>query len=177
MGIDHEREFTAYVAARQEALRRAAYLLCRDFHHADDLVQTAITKLFVAWRRARQVDSLDAYAHTVLVRVFLDEQRRGWWKVRLGDRAPERPVSDVDTETRLTVQQALGRLAPRQRAVLVLRFYQDLSVEQTADALGCSTGTVKSQSHRALASLRAALGDPELALFKEMTVAPIAGRK
>lgn len=176
MGRDHEQEFTAYVTARQHALRRAAYLLCRDFHHADDLVQVTITKLFVAWRKARTADSIDAYAHTVLVRAFLDEQRRGWWKVRLHGEAPEEAATAVDTATRLTVQQALASLAPRQRAVLVLRFYQDLDVEQTAAALKCSAGTVKSQTHRALATLRALLGDPDLRMAGELNVGPATGR-
>jgi RNA polymerase sigma-70 factor (sigma-E family) len=155
---DHEREFAEYVAGRQEALRRAAYLLCRDVDRVDDLVQTAITKLFISWRRARSADSIDAYAHTVLVRVFLDEQRRGWWRVRLDERLPERAAPEIDTTTRLTLEQALAALTPRQRAVVMLRFYQDLTVDQAADALGCTAGTVKSQTHRALGVLRAVLG-------------------
>ena len=142
---NHEKEFAEYVSVRQQALRRAAYLLCRDVDRVDDLVQTAITKLFVAWRRARKADSIDAYAHTVLVRVFLDEHRRGWWKVRLDDRSPEWAAPEIDTDTRLTIEQALDSLAPRQRAVLILRFYQDLNIDQTAAALGCSAGTVKNR--------------------------------
>jgi RNA polymerase sigma-70 factor (sigma-E family) len=173
---DHEREFTAYVAGRQEALRRSAYLLCRDFHRADDLVQATITKLFVAWRKVRRADSVDAYAHTVLVRTFLDEQRRGWWRVRLHGRPPEQAAAVVDDSTRLTIQDALTRLAPRQRAVLVLRFYQDLSVEQTATALGCSAGTVKSQTHRALTALRGLLGDRDLHVLAEHTLPPAVVR-
>ena len=160
---EHEREFTESVAARQDALRRSARLLCRDGHAADDLVQVAVTRLFLAWERARQADSLDAYAHTVLVRAFLDERRRGWWRVRLLDRPPERPGWSADLDGGLDVRAALAALTPRQRAVLVLRYYQDVSIEQAAAALGCSTGTVKSQTSRALAALRTALGEPRRA--------------
>lgn len=176
MANDHEQEFTAYVTARQEALRRSAYLLCRDFDQADDLVQATVTKLFVGWRTVRDADNIDAYAHTVLVRAFLDEHRRGWWRVRLPGRSPERATPVVDTATRLTVRDALGRLAPRQRAVLLLRFYRDLDVEQTAAALGCSAGTVKSQTHRALAALRALLGDPDAPTLTEPAGSPATGR-
>lgn len=156
---DDERDFLAYVSNRQEALRRTAYLLCRDAHHADDLVQTTLTKLFLKWRRVRGTDNPDAYAHTVLVRVFLDEQRRGWWRVLLPGRLPEVPLPDgaAGADTRLLVRQALSRLTPSQRAVLVLRFYHDLPVEQAAEAMGCSAGTVKSQTSRALTALRRVL--------------------
>jgi RNA polymerase sigma-70 factor (sigma-E family) len=171
---DDERDFLAYARSRQEALRRSAYLLCRDAHQADDLVQTTLTRLFLRWRRIRGADNPDAYAHTVLVRVFLDEQRRGWWRVLLPGRLPDQPLPDAaaHSDTRLLVRQALHRLTPRQRAVLVLRFYQDLPVEQAAEALGCTTGTVKSQTNRALAALRRALEAAGVAgapLLEELT--------
>lgn len=152
-----ERRFRDYVRERQTALRRTAYLLCGDWYQADDLVQTALTKLFLHWRRASKADNLDAYAHTVLVRVFIDERRRGWWRVRLGGRLPDRQDSSDDPEIRLALQQALTQLAPRQRAAVVLRFYQDLSVEQVAEVLGCRPGTVKSQTSRALTTLQKVL--------------------
>jgi RNA polymerase sigma-70 factor (sigma-E family) len=157
MGTERDREFTDYVVRRRDALRRAAYLLCRDPYAADDLVQTAVTRLYLAWPRARRADSIDAYAHTVLVRVYVDEHRRGWWRVRLVDREPDRPRHQPDLEGRLDLRDALAVLTPHQRAVLVLRYYRDFSIEQTADALGCSAGTVKSQTSRALAALRRAL--------------------
>lgn len=159
-----ERRFREYVRERQTALRRTAYLLCGDWHQADDLVQTTLTKLFLHWRRASRADNLDAYSHTVLVRVYIDERRRGWWRVRLGGRLPERQGRSDDPEIRLALQQALGQLAPRQRAAVVLRFYQDLSVEQVAEVLGCRPGTVKSQTSRALATLQKILVDNQVVL-------------
>jgi RNA polymerase sigma-70 factor (sigma-E family) len=159
MDTGDERDFCAYVMARQMTLRRSAFLLCRNIDQADDLVQTAITRLYLHWNRACRANSLDAYTYTILVRVFLDEQRRGWWRVRLVDRAPDRAAEQVDDATRLSVRDALATLKPRHRAVLVLRYYQDLTIEQTAEALRCSPGTVKSQTHRALEALRTVLVD------------------
>ncbi|NLT55583.1 MAG: SigE family RNA polymerase sigma factor [Actinomycetales bacterium] len=178
MGTEEDRDFCEYVMARQEPLRRSAFLLCRDVHQADDLVQTTITKLYLNWHRACRANSLDAYAYTVLVRVFLDEQRRGWWKVRLTDRTPDRVAEPEDTATRLSVRDALATLRPRHRAVLVLRYYQDLTIEQAADALRCSPGTIKSQTHRALEALRLALADaPEAARAPEITeTLPVLGQ-
>lgn len=170
MSASDDRDFCEYVTARQEPLRRSAFLLCRDIHQADDLVQTAVTKLYLNWARACRADSLDAYAYTVLVRVFLDEQRRGWWKVRLVDRTPERVEEPVDDATRLSVRDALATLRPRHRAVLVLRFYQDLTIDQAAEALHCSPGTIKSQTHRALAALRVALADAPDAVVSQGVV-------
>ena len=161
-GVAGERGFREYVQQRQTALRRTEFLLCGDWHQADDLVQTALTKLFLHWRRASTVDNLDAYAHTVLVRVYIDERRRGWWKVRLADRLPERNAGTDDPDTRVVVRRALAELAPRQRAAVVLRFYQDLSVDQTAEVLGCRPGTVKSQTARALATLHRILSESSL---------------
>jgi RNA polymerase sigma-70 factor (sigma-E family) len=151
-------EFTAYVTARTPWLRRVAYLLCQDWHRADDLVQTAITRLYLHWRRASAADNIDGYARTVLVRVFLAEQRGGWRRrVRLVAEAPDGPGGAADLDGALDLREALAALPPRQRAAVVLRFYCDLSVEQTADVLNCSTGTVKSQTARGLDALRRAL--------------------
>ncbi|TDD95427.1 SigE family RNA polymerase sigma factor [Actinomadura rubrisoli] len=153
-----DEEFTAYVTARTPWLRRVAYLLCQDWHRADDLVQTAITRLYVNWRRASAADNLDGYARTVLVRVFLAEQRGGWWlRVRVGRRMPDQAVEAADHADVLDLRAALAGLAPRQRAAVVLRFYCDLSVEQTSEVLNCSTGTVKSQTARGLEALRRTL--------------------
>lgn len=154
-----DEEFTTYVTARMPWLRRVAYLLCQDWHRADDLVQTAITRLYVHWRRASAVENVDGYARTVLVRVFLAEQRGGWrQRVRVVDRTPDAAVEPADYAGRVDLRAALAELPPRQRAAVVLRFYCDLSIEQTADVLNCSTGTVKSQSARGLDALRRVLG-------------------
>jgi RNA polymerase sigma-70 factor (sigma-E family) len=158
-----DEEFTAYVTARMAWLRRVAYLLCQDWHRADDLVQSAITRLYVHWRRASAADNVDGYARTVLVRVFLAEQRGGWrQRVRVVERTPDVAAEPADHAGGVDLRAALAALPPRQRAAVVLRFYCDLSVEQTAGVLGCSAGTVKSQTARGLDALRRAL-EPELA--------------
>ncbi|WP_155369764.1 SigE family RNA polymerase sigma factor [Catellatospora vulcania] len=157
--MDRDGEFTAYCAARSETLRNTAYLLCGDWHLAHDLTQTALIKLYLAWSRVNRHGALDAYARQVLVRVFLDERRRPWRRERgVADPAVfDRPAHDPAIAERLAVRAALAEVPPRQRAALVLRFWLDLSVDQAAEALRCSPGTVKSQTARGLATLRAAL--------------------
>ncbi|WP_230424810.1 SigE family RNA polymerase sigma factor [Prauserella cavernicola] len=152
-------EFSQYFAARARLLRATAYLLCGDWHRAEDITQVALTKLYVAWPRLHRRDELDGYARTVVVRTFLAENRRLWRRrEQLTHEPPERPAADPEPEHRVLVRSALGSVPPKQRAVLVLRYWNDLSVEQTAAALGCSTGTVKSQAARGLAALRTRLG-------------------
>jgi RNA polymerase sigma-70 factor (sigma-E family) len=158
MYTDRDAEFTEYLATRLGSLRRVAYLLCRDWNFADDLVQRAIIKLYVHWSRARADGHPDAYARVVLVREFLSEQRTGWARrVRLAAEPPDAPAATTDHDAALDVRSALAGLPPGQRATLVLRFYCDLSVEQSARALGCSTGTVKSQTAKGIERLRRAL--------------------
>lgn len=153
-----DAEFTEYVSARLTALRRVAYLLCQDWHCADDLVQAAITRLYVHWGRARAVDHTDAYARVILVREFLSERRSPWARrVTLSDQLPEPADTAADHAAALDVRTALAELPRRQRATLVLRFYCDLNVDQTARILRCSPGTVKSQTAKGLDSLRRAL--------------------
>ncbi len=160
-----EAEYVEYVSVRLPQLRRAAFLLCGDWVRGDDIVQRALTDLYVDWARARRADNLDAYVRGVLVHRFLDEQRRGWARVRLVDAVPDRPaVSVSDSAAGLDLRAALARLPARQRAVLVLRFLCDMSVEQTAEALKCAAGTVKSQTSDGLAAMRRLLAptQPEL---------------
>lgn len=160
--MSHDEEYTSYVSGRLPWLRRVAYLLCQDWHRADDLVQTAITRLYVKWRQARAAGNLDAYVRTILVRVFLAEQRGGWFsRVRPMAAPPDTALDGGDRDLAMDTRRALATVPPRQRATLVLRYYCDLSVEQTAHALGCSAGTVKSQTARGLAALRVALGTPD----------------
>lgn len=160
-----DAEYTEYVLARLEWLRRVAYLLCQDWHGADDLVQATITRLFTHWGRARGVDNLDAYVRTILVRVYISERRSSWFRrVVLPGYHPDTAAAEHDADARLDVREALATLPPRQRATLVLRFYCDLPVEETADILGCTSGTVKSQTAKGLAALR-----------RELTTATAAG--
>jgi RNA polymerase sigma-70 factor (sigma-E family) len=152
-----DAEYVEYVTARHAWLRRVAYLLCQDWHSADDLVQVAFTRLFTYWSRARRMDNIDGYVRTILVRAFLGERRSAWGRrVVLGE-TPEAAVAVSDRDVMLDVRQALLAVPPRQRATLVLRFYCDLDVEQAAAALGCSAGTVKSQTAKGLAAMRRVL--------------------
>ncbi|MCC8250453.1 SigE family RNA polymerase sigma factor [Saccharothrix luteola] len=158
-----EREYVEYVRAGLDRLRRSAYRLCGDAHHGDDLVQQAITKLYVNWRRARAADNTDAYVQRILVRVYLDERRLRWSGVSLFASAPEVAVEpDHRADDRATLRAALGRLPRRLSVVLVLRFLFDMSVEDVAGALGCSPGTVKSQTARGLATMRRLLDERPL---------------
>jgi RNA polymerase sigma-70 factor (sigma-E family) len=155
----HDAEFSDYVSARLPSLRRLAVLLCQDWHRADDLVQAAMTKLYLHWGKAVGADNIDAYVRGVLVREFIAERRTSWSRrVSLTDQPPELPPLPRDQESALDLQAAVSKLPPRQRAVLVLRFYCDLSIDQSAEVLGCAPGTVKSQAAKALGSLRTALG-------------------
>jgi RNA polymerase sigma-70 factor (sigma-E family) len=151
--------FTAYVAGRRAHLYRTAYLLCGDAHRAEDIVQNALAKLYVAWSRASKADSVDAYVRRAIVNSHLDERRRPWRREspvedeRL-DRAAPSGVTPEDSDA---LWAALHTLGPKQRRVVVLRHYWGLSVEETAADLGVSPGTVKSQTSAALEKLRAAL--------------------
>jgi RNA polymerase sigma-70 factor (sigma-E family) len=152
---ERDAEFVEYVTARAPSLRRVAYLMCQDWHLADDLVQTAVTKLYVHWPRVRKVESLDGYVHTILVNTCLAERRSPWRrKVTLHGEtiSPREAVTEADTSVDL--RTALAAVPPRQRAAIVLRYYCDLSVDETATVLRCSPGTVKSQTARGLAALR-----------------------
>jgi RNA polymerase sigma-70 factor (sigma-E family) len=161
-----EPEFDAYFRARRDAVRRTAYLLCGDWHRADDHAQAAFVALHRHWRRIRDRDALDAWMRKTLVRTVVDESRRPWRRERstedpvvttaVADRA-DGPADSV--VTRHVLVDGLRVVPPRQRAVLVLRFLEGLDVAATAEVLGCSEGTVKSQTAHGLAALRAALGD------------------
>lgn len=157
---DRDAHFTDYVTARGPWLRKVAFLLCHDWHRADDLVQTTLTRLYVHWHRVNRVESIDGYARTILVNAFLAEQRTVWWKrVSLKGESIDAAVSDLDVAASVDLRTALAALPPRQRAAIVLRYYCDLSVDQVAAALDCAPGTVKSQTSRGLETIRRAL-DP-----------------
>lgn len=154
--MDRDREFGEYVDARALVMRRTAYLLCGDWHRAEDIVQTALTKLFLAWPRVKR-DSVDAYARRILVRTVVDEGRRGFFRrERAVAEPPEVPVPAVSAD--FDVRRALAALPLGQRTVVVLRFWEDLSVTEVARLLGRTEGTVKSQAAKGLAALRELLG-------------------
>jgi RNA polymerase sigma factor (sigma-70 family) len=134
--------------------------VCGDSHRADNLVQTAITRLYVHWRKASEVENLDAYVRKILVRAFLNEQRRGWFqRERVTAEPAERAGPEVDPDTKAVLHAALATVPPRQRAALVLRFLCDLPVAEVAVHLGCAQGTVKSLTSDGLKSLRRKLSD------------------
>jgi len=159
---EYEEEFVAYYTARGDQLRKTAYLLCGDWHLAQDLTQITFTKLYQAWRRIERHDVLDQYARRVLLRAFLDERRRPWRRELSTE--PESPALDSVSQDaqgfpeRMLLRTALMRIPKRRRAVLVLRFWMDLSTEQAADLLGCSASTIRSQTSRGLDDLRDVLG-------------------
>jgi RNA polymerase sigma-70 factor (sigma-E family) len=157
---DRDDEFAEYYAARGAVMRKTAYLLCGDWDLAEDLTQTTFIKLYRVWGRVGRREVLDKYTRRVLVRAFLDERRRPWRRERPTppDTDFDRPARDPAIADQVALRAALGAVPPRQRATLVCRFWVDLSVEETAEMLGCSTGTVKSQTARGLAALRDVLG-------------------
>lgn len=146
-----------YVASRLDGLRRTAFLLCGNWHTADDLVSIALVKLLRHWRRVAEMDNPDAYVRRMLLRALLDEQRRPWRRERPWSTLPEQPDPGTDSTDRIALLTLLAELPPRRRAVLVLRYFCDLSIEDTAEVLGCSAGTVKSQTARGLSMLRSRL--------------------
>jgi RNA polymerase sigma-70 factor (sigma-E family) len=156
-----QEAYVEYVQACAPRLRRIATLMAGDPSRGDDLVQETLTKLFVHWKRASKAENLDRYVQRMLYRVFIDDRRRKWATVRLVDTIPETPHTGADPADALAVRAALREVPKGQRAVLVLRFFGDLSVQEAADVLGCSTGNVKSQTARGLETLKAALNPPE----------------
>ena len=161
MRTAEEAEFREYVAVSMDRLRRKAYLYCRDWHTADDLVGTTLEKLYHSWRRAQQADNLDAYVYGMLAHAWLDERRRPWRRELAVAEVPDRVLPVAGGEP--GVLDLLASLPAGRRACLVLRFYCDLSVEQTAEILGIAPGTVKSQTARGLDMLRG----PAIELFQE----------
>lgn len=155
MGRDDE--FSEFFTARFDRARRTAYALCGDWGEAEEIAQQAFVRMYAHWRKVRR-EGADGYLHVVVTRVFLDSRRRSRKRERSVANPPERavPADTSSADERQPLLAALRRVPPRQRAVLVLRFLHDLSVEQVADTLKCSTGTVKSQTSRGLRALREA---------------------
>lgn len=150
-------DFAAYMGARQAALLRFGYLLTGSSADAEDLVQTALAKLYLAWDRVEARESLDAYVRRIIVNEHSSLWRRAWKRSEVAsDQLPEVPSEDRYDDGRSARLWAFVQSLPRkQRAVVVLRYYEQLSEAETAEVLGISVGTVKSQASRALAALRA----------------------
>jgi RNA polymerase sigma-70 factor (sigma-E family) len=155
-----EEEYVAFVSARQQHLRRIAYAICGDWHRADDLLQTALTKLYLAWPRLYRDGREEAYVRTILVRANIDEHRRPWRRERPTTSLPDRPAAaSLAFEERSTLLDAIRLLPDMQRRTVLLRHWLGLSVEETAAELGIGEGTVKSHTSRALKSLRSVLAE------------------
>ncbi len=154
---ERDADFTAYLQARQARLLGTAYLLTGDRHQAEDLVQTSLAKLYLAWDRVRDRESVDAYVRRIMVNENNSIWRRGWKRREFatGDLPEGSPVHDVyDEGLGAAVWEVVQTLPRKARAVVVLRYYEQLSEAETAAVLGISVGTVKSQASRALATLR-----------------------
>lgn len=154
-----EQDFRDLYVARAPAMRRTAFLLCGDWQLAEDLVQVAFEKVYASWSRLREPE---AVLRRTLVRCWVDETRRPHRRERPYEQVPERAAEEPERES---LTHALASVPPRQRACLVLRFYDDLSVAETARLLGCTEGTVKSQTSRGLEALRAVVGESRKALL------------
>lgn len=155
-----DAEFTELVHGTWGSLYRTAYLILGDHGLAEDLTQTALARTYASWGKVREVKAAPAYARTTLHNTAAEWIRKKSWRRELpSEQTPEASLEPSDPTLRPTVLAALALLAPRQRAVIVLRYYEDLSVAETARALSCSEGTVKSQTYDALALLRTHLGD------------------
>jgi RNA polymerase sigma-70 factor (sigma-E family) len=159
-GAADRRGFTEYATARRAHLRRLAFALCGDWYAADDLVQIALARAYVAWPRIERDGAEDAYVRRTLVRVAVDQSRKPWRRERSGLDALD-PVADpsYDPVGRHDMVQALALLPDMQRRTVVLRHWWGLSVAETAHDLGISEGTVKSHTSRALARLQELLGE------------------
>jgi RNA polymerase sigma-70 factor (sigma-E family) len=154
-----DADFTAFVAATAPRLRRTAYLMCRDWHLAQDLTQITLAKMYASWARIWRTANLEAYSRRVLMNAVFDQKkRRSDSEVVLAD-LPEAPIRDGSAELHVTLMRALATLPVRDQAIIVLRHWEDLSVDSVAEILGVSVSVVKMQSARSLSRLRDLLGE------------------
>lgn len=151
-------EIETFLQTVSPRLFRTALLVCGDWHLAEDLVQTTLGKAFVSWGRVRKADSPHAYVRTILMRTYFSYVRLHRTYEKPVGELPEQPAATQDPALRLALAQALATLSPQDRAVVVLRYWEDRSVAQTATELGMSAGNVRIRSMRALSSLRTSLG-------------------
>jgi RNA polymerase sigma-70 factor (sigma-E family) len=167
---DKDAEFSAYMAARQPGLLRTAYLLTGDRHTAEDLVQTALAKLYLSWDKVERREAVDGYVRRILVNEHNSLWRRAWKRREVSTDAPPEHAGMTHSPdgSSAALWDFVQTLPPKQRAVVVLRYYEDLSEAETAQVLGISVGTVKSQASRALVNMRARVNDnPVLAKDRE----------
>jgi RNA polymerase sigma-70 factor (sigma-E family) len=160
-GVDGLPGYREFATARATQLFRIAFLMCGDWHEAEDLVQTTLAKLFVAWSRVRSPDNVEAYARRVMVNAYLSQRR-----LKRNQELPVAAVKEacapgVDADLRMTLVAALRQLPPRSRAVVVLRYVEDHSIESVAELMGATPAAVKSLNTRGLAQLRDLLGADE----------------
>ncbi len=155
-----DEAFRAFVAERQGVLRRRAFLLCGNWADGDELTQETLARVYVAWPRIG-AGAHEAYTRRTMLNTYLNDQRKRRREV-LTDDVPEPALSDHDRELAMTLTDLLAGLPDKQRAVLVLRFWEDLTVPQIADCTGVAEGTIKSQISRGLAALRDRLAEPPL---------------
>jgi RNA polymerase sigma-70 factor (sigma-E family) len=167
-------EFAEFVTARSPALHRAAYLMVNDVGLAQDLVQEALTKTYVAWPRLRDTANAEAYTRKAITTTAISWYRRkAWSRERVTEQPPDRTTGDhaEGVARSATLVAALQALPVRQRVAIVLRYYDDLTESQTADAMGCAVGTVKSQVSAGISKLRERLGDdPDLLPLNDLVV-------
>ena len=157
---DRDSEYVEFVETMGPRLRRTAYLICGDWHRAEDAVQEALYKLYLSWAKVDRAGNPAAYARRVVVNTTLDGRRRPWHREVPTETLPDQAAAGDPAgahAARDELGAVLAGVPPRQRACVVLRYYEDLSIEQTAEILGCSAGTVKSQAARGLDTLRHAL--------------------
>ncbi|MFJ9783477.1 SigE family RNA polymerase sigma factor [Amycolatopsis sp. NPDC101161] len=159
MGASRDLDFSEYFAARVQRFRRVAFAFCGDWHEAEDLVQAMFVQLYRRWRRVRP-DTADAYARRILLNLFLAGRRKSGREYVTAVVPETESPPGRDTPLRLDVERALSGLTPRRRAMVVLRFLEDLPVTEVASLLGIAEGTVKSQTARGVEALRAALPFP-----------------
>ena len=155
MATATDEEFREWAQSVRTSLRRTAFLLCGDWSTADDLVQDALVKVYLRWRKIRTNPT--AYARKAVSSCFIDSTRRPWRRETTTESMPETSLDGPDTTTRDTLLAALRGVPARQRTALVLRYWEDMSMAEVAEAMGCSVGTAKSQAARGLERLRSEL--------------------
>lgn len=160
-GADPSPGYREFASARGTQLFRIAFLMCGDWHQAEDLVQTTLAKVFVSWRRIRRTASAESYARKVMLNTFLSQRRlKGSGELPIAE-FRDLPAPGVDADLRLTLLTALRQLPPRSRAAVVLRYVEDHSIESVAELMGTTPAAVKSMNARGLAQLRQLLGSDQ----------------